>query len=109
MADKFLSFLGLCRKAGKMSIGHDAALESIMKERAKLCVLMTDASDRLKAEFAKAASYNGRQLEVIHTSHTMAQLKAETGIRAGVITIDDDGFAKKTAELHRANHEEDSL
>lgn len=101
MQDKFLSFLGMCRKAGKLNWGHDTCLESIMKDRAKVCLLASDASDRLKREFQKAAAYDGRELPIFETEYSMQDIKNATGLKAGVLTTEDEGFAKKIAELHR--------
>ena len=109
MEDKVLSFIGLCRKAGRLSSGHDAALEAVIKNKARLCLLTADASDRLVREFKKAAEYDGRRLDVIQTAYTMEQIRAATGLRAAVITIDDEGFAKKTAKLYKAVIEEETL
>lgn len=101
MQDKLLSFLGICRKAGKLNWGHDTCLESIMKDRAKICLLASDASDRLKREFKKASEYDGRALLLIETQYSMQEIKNATGLKAGVLTTEDEGFAKKMAELHR--------
>ena len=48
MNDSALSLLGLCRKAGKLSLGHDACKASLNAGAASLCVICTDASERLK-------------------------------------------------------------
>ncbi|MCR5485687.1 MAG: ribosomal L7Ae/L30e/S12e/Gadd45 family protein [Clostridiales bacterium] len=100
MNDRFLSFLGICRKAHRLSLGHDACLGSIINGNAKLCILTSDASDRLKKEFIKACGYNGRELKYIETDYTSDDMKKAVGMRAAVLTADDEGFAKKTAELH---------
>ncbi len=91
----------MCRKAGKLNWGHDTCLESIMKDRAKICLMASDASDRLKREFERASSYDGRKLLFIETGYTMQDIKRATGLKAGVLTTEDEGFAKKMAELHR--------
>lgn len=101
MQDKLLSFLGICRKAGKLNWGHDTCLESIMRDKAKICLLAADASERLKKEFKKAATYNGRDLPIFETDFTMQDIKNATGLKAGVLTTEDEGFAQKIAELHR--------
>ena len=51
MNRKFLDLLGLCRRAGKLSGGHDAAFGAIQHGKAAACFLTADASERLKAEF----------------------------------------------------------
>lgn len=105
--NRFLSLLGLCRRAGRLGWGHDACMGSVMHGKAKICLLASDASDRLKREFHRAATYDGRTLDVIELPYTMQQIKDATGFRAGVLTTEDEGFAKRLAELHRNERTED--
>ena len=58
-----------------------------------------DASDRLKEEFGRTAKYEGRDVPVIEIPYLKDDLYAATGIRAAVLTIDDEGFAKKIISL----------
>lgn len=104
--DKLLSLLGICRRAGRLQWGHDACLESLRQGRAKLCLLASDASDRLRREITEAAAANGSP-PVIHTAYTMQQLRNATGYHAGVLSTEDEGFAKRLAELHREDLKED--
>lgn len=105
--NKFLSLLGMCRRAGRLGWGHDACMDSIIHGKAQICLLASDASDRLKREFQRAATYDGRTLPVIELPYTMQQLKDATGFKAGVLTTEDEGFAKRLAELHRTERTED--
>lgn len=99
MDPNFWNLLGLCRKAGKLSRGHDAAFGSISKGHAKACFLTQDASERLKQEFARSATYQGRQIPVQILDCTMNDLYAMTGLRAAVFTVDEAGFASKLLSL----------
>lgn len=99
MNDKLLGMLGLARKAGKLSSGHDASFESIRTGKAKVCLLCGDASDRLKEEFGRTAKYEGRDVPVIEIPYLKEDLYAATGIRAAVLTVNDEGFAKKITTL----------
>ena len=99
MNDRFLSLIGLCRRAGKISIGHDACMASIISGRAKLCLICSDASERLKREFERAAAYDGRSLNLIHIDYTMSDIEKIIGFRAGVFTVEEEGFSKKFIEL----------
>lgn len=105
-ANKFLSLLGMCRRAGRLGWGHDACMDSVMHGRAKLCLLASDASERLKREFRRAADCAGTA-DVIELSYTMQQIKDATGFRAGVLTTEDEGFAARLAELYRIDRTED--
>lgn len=100
MNDKVLSLLGLCRKAGKISVGHDASIVSIKKGRAKICLLCTDISERTAKEFMRATENLARgKTQLIKTGYTMGEIGVATGLRAGVLTIDDEGLAQKILQL----------
>ena len=96
--DKFLSLLGICRAAGRLQWGHDACLQSVLRGGAKLCLLASDASERLHREFRRAAA--DHDTAVLETHFTMQQFSDATGCRAGVLTTEDEGFAKKLAALY---------
>ena len=55
MNNKLLSFLGLCRRAGKMTIGNDAVIEEINNGKSCLVLLAGDASQRTAREAALKA------------------------------------------------------
>ena len=99
MNDKVFGMLGLARRAGKLSPGHDAAFESIAKGKARACFLCSDASDRLKREFDRTTKFEGRDVPLYEVPYLKDDLYAATGIRAAVFTIDDEGFAKKILML----------
>lgn len=102
MNDRALNMLGICRRAGALSSGHDASIASIVKNTASLCILCEDASPRLKAEIEHAASYDGKSITVLQTHYSMKDIAAATGTRARVLTVDDEGLAKRIAELYVA-------
>jgi len=99
MDPKFFNFLGLCRKAGRFSGGHDAAFESIVQGKAKACYLTADASERLKKEFRETTVYQGRAVPLTELPCSMKELELQIGKRTAVFTVDDDGFAAKLNEL----------
>ena len=100
MNDKFLSLLGMARRAGKLSLGHDAAISSVVRSSAKLCVLSCEGSQRLKNEMEHSCSYNGKSIPLIITDYTITELSAAIGSKAAVLTVDDEGFAKALAEKY---------
>ena len=99
MNDKFLNMLGLARRAGKLSPGHDASFESIQKGKAYACFLCCDASDRLKEEFDRTTKFEGRNIPLIQTEYSKSDLHAATGKEAAVFTINDEGFANTLIKL----------
>ena len=93
MNDKFLSLLGMARRSGNLCLGHDAAVSSVVKNKAKLCVVSEEGSERLKKEMAHACSFEGKNIPVIIVSYTITELSKAIGSKAAVITVADEGFA----------------
>ena len=91
MNDSSLSLLGLCRKAGKISMGHDACKLALNSGKAQLCVICSDASERLDGEISFLAEKAGVRLYSV--SYTQLDIRQATGFKASVFTIDDAGFA----------------
>lgn len=92
MNDSFLSLLGLCRKAGKLSLGHDACKQSLKNGGAQLCVICADASERLDGEISFLAQDAGVTLYGV--DYNQLDIRQATGFKASVFTVDDEGFAK---------------
>lgn len=98
MNDELLGLLGIARRASRLSLGHDAAVTSINKGKAKLCLLSADASERLEKEFNHILS-NKKNIKLIRYGYTMDELNFAIGSRAGVMTVDDDGFAQRISDI----------
>ncbi|MBP3442143.1 MAG: ribosomal L7Ae/L30e/S12e/Gadd45 family protein [Clostridia bacterium] len=92
MNDSALSLLGLCRKAGKLSLGHDACKASLNAGNASLCVICSDASERLNEEITALAEK--AEVRIVDVSYTMLDIKNAVSFKAAVFTVDDEGFAK---------------
>lgn len=99
MNEKILSFLGLARRAGRLAPGHDAAIESIVKNKAKLCVLCFDASERLEREIRHGCSYGGKNIPVIKSGFSAGELSKAIGTKAAVVSVNDEGFSKKLLSM----------
>ena len=94
-----LSLLGMARRAGRLSIGHDAAVEAIVKNRARLCLCSADASARLQREMQHNCSYENKSIPYLTLTFPMAELSKAIGSRAAVVTVNDEGFAERLASL----------
>ena len=103
MNDKFLSFLGIIRRSGKMSTGHDAAVNSIVKNKAKLCVISREGSDRLRREMEHACNYENKNIPFMVVDYTVFEIAQAIGIKAAVLTVDDEGCAKALKEKYSVN------
>lgn len=91
---KLLSLLGMCRRAGRLSCGHDAAIGSVRSKSAKLCLLSSDSSQRVRKEIEREASFEGRDIPVKLMLSTMEEIGKATGLKSAVVSVNDEGFAK---------------
>ena len=94
---KFLSLLGLCKRAGKLAAGEVAAEQAVRGKQAYFLILSEDASKNTKKKFRNSAAYYELPLAEIGT-------KEELGRAIGVdmrsiIAITEEGFAKKLKQL----------
>lgn len=95
--DKLLSFLGLCRRAGKMTIGNDAAVDAITNGESSLILLVSDISPRTEKSVTEVAESNN--IKVVKLTHNKEQVSNSLGKLTAVISINDTGFAKKIVQL----------
>ena len=93
MNDKFLSLLGMARRSGNLCLGHDAAVSSVVKNKAQLCIISEEGSERLKKEMKHACGFDGKNIPVIIVSYGITELSKAIGSKAAVLTVTDEGFA----------------
>ena len=98
--DKFLNLCGMCRRAGRLSAGHDASKASVRDGTAAVCVLAKDASERLREEMSGLCRADGREIPLLQTDHTVTELSRAIGTKAAVVTVNDEGFARKLITLY---------
>lgn len=87
--NKMLSLMGLCRRAGKLGVGHDAVFDAVRKGRASAVILTSDASDRHEREL-NAAPFPGK---ILHAGFTMEEAGLALGKRSCIFSVEDEGFA----------------
>lgn len=105
MNNNLSGLLGLCRKACKMAIGHDAVIASIKQGKSKLAITCCDASPRLKKEISDECKFNNRNIKYVDAPFTMSELGFAIGKKAGVISIDEEGFANKLYSIITGGYE----
>ena len=89
--NKLLSLLGIARRAGRLSLGNDPALEAV--RNGQTCVVANDLSKRtLKGVYFAAEEAH---IDVLTMNETMDEIGAALGKRTGVIAVNDAGFANK--------------
>lgn len=95
--DKFLSLLGLAKKAGKAVLGYDKIKAS--GRSYGLILISSDASERTVRNAKLYVSSDGIAAE---TGYTMAQLGEALGVeKVGVAAVDDRGFIESLLDALR--------
>lgn len=92
-----LNLLGIARRAGRLSLGFDSAEKAIIKKKSKLIITAGDVSERTLSAFLKKAQSNN--INIITSDIPMADLGTAVGKLIGVVSINDEGFAKKLQQL----------
>ena len=92
MGDKVLSLLGLARRAGKLEIGFEAAKGAARAGKSQLLIAAADIS----AKTYKNLCYEGDRagIPAVRLSQGTEDISAACGIRAGVLSVGDAGFAR---------------
>lgn len=97
--NKTLSMLGMARRAGKLSMGHDMAEKSLKAHKAKMVLICSDASKRLVSEFERTLENFRLDIPLIVADITINEIHFAVGYKAGVMTVDDVNFSNKIISL----------
>ena len=97
MNNKFLSMLGIARRANKLSIGYTNVVSSIKRGTSQLIIIASDISDKTKRSLQIAADKG--KIKVIITNFTIFDLSCAVGQKSGIIAVNDMQFSKRLIEL----------
>ncbi|MDO4730926.1 MAG: ribosomal L7Ae/L30e/S12e/Gadd45 family protein [Clostridia bacterium] len=97
MQDKLLSFLGLARKAGKLNIGSDAVINSILKLNSKLVLFASDASQNTVSKILKYSKKNN--IVTLFCNRTKNDFYNMFNRQCAVLSVNDENFSKKICSL----------
>ena len=104
MNDRILSLLGLCRRAGKLVIGADPTIESIIKGKSKIVIFASDFSkNSIKPVLTAAHSGN---IKAFCINRSKDELSFALGKLCGVLSVEDKGFADKLSQLIENENEQ---
>lgn len=96
-SDRLLSFLGIARKAGRLSLGFDSVCESLRKKESCMVLIASDASE------GTARRLRGRLPEGFADTYELpcdiSRICAAVGKEVRLISVNDRGFANKIKEL----------
>ena len=95
--EKALPLLGIARRAGRLALGMDPAVEAMQKQKAFLLLLSPDLSSRSRKRVQEQAERYGAELMEIPFG--MDEIGTALGKRSGIIAVCDGGFAGKLKEL----------
>lgn len=97
--DKFLSLLGLMRRAGKLEIGFDAVKETLLKGKSKLIITTSDISPKTEKEIRFFAEKSEESVKIISVSYDSQNMKDAIGRNVKIIALTDEGFARSATQL----------
>lgn len=101
--NKVLSYLGLARKAGNLAIGFAASKEACLKGTAKFVAVASDISEKSHKEIKY---FSGGKIPVERIDNTILEVSKAIGIKAGIVAICDEGFAKQLVKCFDSYKEE---
>lgn len=102
--DKTLGFLGILRRAGKITIGCDPVCDSAAKGKAKLILMAEDISENTKKTVLKNTQEYRLHTYIIKCSKS--DLSAAVGKQAAVISVDDEKAASSVEQKLADDKEE---
>ncbi len=97
MNDKILSLLGLCRKAGKVTIGSEAVIDMVIKQKSKLVIMAKDVSENTEKKILINSHKNN--VKALILNRTKDELSTALGKFCAVISINEVGFGNKLEKL----------
>lgn len=97
MTNKALSLLGLARRAGRLEAGFDASVSAAREEKARLLA----AAENISEKTFKNLRYEGERagIPTLRLAASMEELSRACGVKAGVVALTDEGFAKALRKI----------
>ena len=105
MNDRLLSFLGLCRRAGKLVIGNDPVRESIDTDKALLVIIASDISQNTYKKISTVIETSG--VPYYRINRTKDEISFNLGKACAILSVTDKGFADKLTELIKAEQKKE--
>lgn len=88
MTDRFFNALGICRRAKKLTIGHDEVKSSVKNGSAQIVILTNDASQRLENEMSNLTE----NIQVLRIDASMDDMQLRIGKHSAVYAVTDNGL-----------------
>ncbi len=97
--NKLLSLLGMAKRAGALSMGHDTAVNSVFSKKAAVLVLASDISERSKRDMHITAQKHYASLPVVEPDITIDEIYSACGYKAGILTVNNAEMGKRIVTL----------
>lgn len=91
--DRLLSFLGICKRAGRLVSGADTVTKTVNEGKATLVLCASDVSENSAKQVLRAAREHG--VPVKKLPYPKEELSFALGKLCGIICTTDKGFADK--------------
>ncbi len=95
--NKFLSLIGMARRANKVQMGFDKAKSAILYGEAQVVFVCSDISEKTKRGLIFASEET--LVPVVDIPYTIFEVSSAIGTKCGVVAITDKGFADKLVTL----------
>ncbi len=96
---KVLSMIGFARRAGAVCKGHDAVVKSVVNKKAKCILICSDVSEKRVSEITTLCKNHQISVPLYFMNFDMNALYFSTGMRCGIVSIEDANFAKGIEKL----------
>ena len=97
MNNKFLQFLGIAQKAGKLVIGYNKCEELLKKGKTNLIILSKDISINSKKKFEKYSLEHNIDVINIFSSSELGNILGRESIK--VVCVVDENMSQKLKSL----------
>jgi len=98
--DRFLSLLGLARRAGKISLGFDSSVGSAIKKESALILTTKDISPKSMKELRYALTQC--QVDIFEIPYDIDDMRSAVGKAVRIVSVNDGGFAAQARQLLNA-------
>lgn len=93
ITNNIYGLLGLARRAGKLSFGTEASIQTIEKGKAKLVIVASDSSDRMKNNFIQICSLKNVSIKIVGNIEELSKSIGQAN--KAVIVVKEENFAKE--------------
>ena len=109
--ERIAGLLGMARRAGRLTAGFDAVSLLIANGKAAVVILAADLSEKTEKElrYAAKSSCDEEQMNMLRIPLNKEEIGHALGLKkpAGVLALEDEGFAASIQKLCRHDFEEE--